>query len=94
MSFRTGDCCGSCHPLYAMIWISETDSAKSVEDLRTSRSILGNNLPNFETLDAKIAISLKKLLAANDLRKKAFIEAQKAQNEKQTHLFEEDKSVS
>ena len=52
-----------------------------MDDLRTSRSVLGKNLPNFETLDAKIAHALKKMLAANEFRKKVSIEEQKAQNE-------------
>ena len=64
-----------------MIWITEIDSTKSVEDLRTSGSILVPNLPNFVTLDAKIANSLKKLPAANDFRKKVFTEEQKAQDD-------------
>ena len=35
----------------------------------------------FEPLDAKIAIALKKMLAASDFRKNVFIEEQKAHNE-------------
>ena len=57
-----------------MIWVSEIDSAKSMEDMGTSESTLGNNLPKLEMLDAKIANSLKKLLAANDFRKNEFNE--------------------
>ena len=52
-----------------------------MEDVRTSGCILGNTLPNFETLGAKIANSLKKLMGANDFRKKAFFDEQNAQNE-------------
>ena len=65
-----------------MTWLTEIDSAKSMDDLRTSRSTLGNNLLNFQTLDSKIAKSLKKILAASDCRKKAFIEGQKTENGK------------
>ena len=61
-----------------MIWISDIDRATSMDMLRTSESIRGRNLPSLETLDTKIASSLKKLLAA---RKKVFIEEQKEQNE-------------
>ena len=55
-----------------MMSLSENDSSQSMQYLQTSKSILGNNLPKFETLDAKIANSLKKLLA--DFRKKVSIE--------------------
>ena len=64
-----------------MTWLSECDSAKSTEDLRASGSFPGDNLPNFQTLVSKISNSLKKILAADDSRKKVFIEEQKAQNE-------------
>ena len=75
MKFRSEVCSGSCHPSYAMICLSEIDSAKSVEDLRTSGSSLEHNLPNLETLEAMIANSLNKLLGANDFREKVlFIE--------------------
>ena len=69
--------CCSCHPLVR----DGIDSAKSMEDVRNFESILGNNLPAFETLDPKIANSLKKFLAPNDFRKKVFIEEQRTQRE-------------
>ena len=52
-----------------------------MHEFRTSESVLGHHLPNFETRDAKIANALKKMLAASDFRKKVFFEEQKAQNE-------------
>ena len=64
-----------------MFWIREIDSATSVDYLRTSGSILGHHFPIFETLHAKIANALKKILATSDFRKNLFIEEQKAQNE-------------
>ena len=54
-----------------MIWVSEIDSAKSMDELRISESILGNHSPKFEMLDEKIANGFKKILA----------EEQQAQNE-------------
>ena len=48
------------------------------EDLRI---YCGNYVPNFETLDAKIANASKKVLVASDFIKKVLIEDQKAQNE-------------
>ena len=49
-------------------------------------------MSNFKTLDAKLANSVKKLLAANEIRRKVFIEEQKAKKRKQsssrkTHRF-------
>ena len=70
MIFGSKVCSGSCRSSFAMIWIGGVDSSKSMKYLRTSRSFLGNYLPNFETLDAKIAN-----------RKKTFIEEQMAQSE-------------
>ena len=57
MGFTTEVCSGTCHPSHAMIWISKIDSAKSIEDVRTSRSIL--------VADEN---SLKKILLASDVR--------------------------
>ena len=51
-----------------------------MEYVRPSESVLGNNRPNLETLDAKVANSLQKVLAAS-FRTKVFIEKQNAQNE-------------
>ena len=59
-----------------------------MEDYRSSESIPGHHLPNFETLDAKIAKLLKKLLS-NNFRKKVFVEEQNAHNE--SSFFEGDK---
>ena len=56
-----------------MVGISEVNSAKPME-------LVGNNLLNFETFDAKIANSLKKSLVTNDFRKIVFIGEQQAQN--------------
>ena len=75
-----------------MIWVSEIDSAKSIEEQRTPESILGHPLPNFEQLDMKIANALKKILAAYDFRKKVFIEEQKAQKRKSISSRKTDRS--
>ena len=80
-NFGSEVCSGSGHPSHARIWIIPIDSAKSVDYFRTTESVEGHHFPNFETLDAKIANALKKILAANDFCKKAFVGEQKAQNE-------------
>ena len=55
--------------------------ANSVDDLKTSRSILGRIYLNFETLDARIASALKTNLLNSNFKKKAHLEEQQAQKE-------------
>ena len=43
----------------AMLWIKEVEMVDSLDELKSSRSIAGENFPNFEMLDARIASSLK-----------------------------------
>ena len=50
-------------------FITKIEMATSVGDLKTSRSIFGRQFRNFETHDAKIAISLKKIKQNLNFRK-------------------------
>ena len=52
-----------------------------MEELKSSRSVAGNNFPNFETLDAKIASALNKIIQNFHFKKKVNLEEQKAQKE-------------
>ena len=62
-NFKTEACPGSGHPKEAMPWINKgVELANTVSDLKTSRSIAGRIYPNFETLDAENATSLKKII--------------------------------
>ena len=63
----------------SMHWIREVEMATSVDDLQTSRSIFGKLFPNFETLDAKIASSLKEIIQNSHFRKRVYWEEQKVQ---------------
>ena len=46
-----------------MHWIKEVEMVKSVDELMTSRSIVGRtDFPDYDMLDAMIASALKKLL--------------------------------
>ena len=46
-----------------MAWINEIESAKSIADLKTSKTITGAKLQtNFEVLDSKIASGLQKII--------------------------------
>ena len=61
MNVRTDENSGSCHSSNVMSWTQESDEAQSIDQLQTSRSITGKDA-YFETLDAKVATALKKIL--------------------------------
>ena len=70
--------CSDC-PSEAMLWIKEV--VDSLDELKSSRSAIGKNFPNFEMLDAKIASALKKIIQNSHFKKKVSLEEQKAQKE-------------
>ena len=45
-----------------MLWIKEVEMVESVDDLKTSCSVRGIQMPNFEVLDAKIASALHRII--------------------------------
>ena len=57
--FRTEVCTCSKFPTEAMLWIKEVELVDSVDDLKSSCSVRGIRMPDFEVLDAKISSSLK-----------------------------------
>ena len=64
----------------------------SMEELKSSRSVAGENSPNFEMLDAKIASALNKIIQNSNFKMKVSLEEQKAQEE--SRFVEEDRSPS
>ena len=62
-----------------MRWIKEVDLAKSIDDLSTSQSTTGRVCPKFETLNARIAISLRKILQNSNFKRWIHLEEQRAQ---------------
>ena len=68
-------------PSDAMLWIGEVEMVDSREELKSSRSVSGQNFPNFEMLDAKIASALNKIIQNSQFKKKVSLEDQKAQKE-------------
>ena len=68
-------------PSETMLWIKEVEMVDSLEELSSSRSVCGNNFPNFEMLDAKIASDLNKIIQNSQFKKKVSLEEQKAQKE-------------
>ena len=64
-------------PSEAMLWIKDVEMADSSEELKSSRSVSGKNLPNFEMLDAKTASALNNITRNSHFKKKVSLEEQK-----------------
>ena len=78
VNFKTEVCSKSADPHITMHWIKEVEKAKSIDELKTSRSIVARRaFTDFEMLDAMIA--LKKLLTSVHFRKRVSVEEQRAQ---------------
>ena len=68
--FKTEVCTCSQFPTEAMHWIKEVEMVDSVDDLRSSSSIRGISMPNFEVLDARIASALNRIIHNSHFKKK------------------------
>ena len=68
-------------PSDAMLWIKEVEMVDSLEELKSSRSVLGKNFPNFEMLDAKIASALNKIIQNSQFKKNVSLVEKRAQKE-------------
>ena len=64
-----------------MQWIKEVELVDSVDELRSSSSIRGVSMPNFEVLDARIASALNKIIHNSQFKRRISLEEQKAQKE-------------
>ena len=79
--FKTEVCTCSQYPTEAMLWIKEVQMVESVEDLKSSCSVRGIRMPDFEVLDAKIASALNRIIYRTCFKRKVSLEEQKAQKE-------------
>ena len=79
--FKTEVCTCSQFPTEAMQWIKEVELVDSVDDLRSSLSIRGISMPNFEVLDARIASALNKIIHNSHFKRRISLEEQKAQKQ-------------
>ena len=79
--FKTEVCTCSQFPTEAMQWIREVELVDSVDDLMSSSSIRGIQMPNFEVLDARIASALNKIIHNSHFKRRISLEEQKAQKE-------------
>ena len=75
--FKTVVCTCSQFPTEAMQWIKEVELVDSVDELRSSSSIRGISMPNFEVLDARIASALNKIIHNSQFKRRVSLEEQK-----------------
>ena len=76
--FKTEVCACSQFPTEAMLLIKEVELVESVDDLKSSRSIKGTHGPDFESLDARIASTLNRIIRNTRFKKKVSLEEQKS----------------
>ena len=76
-----------------MQWIKEVEMVDSVDDLRSSSSIRGISMPNFEILDARTASALNKIIQNSYFKKKRSVWRNRKIRRK-SGSFEEDRSLS
>ena len=79
--FKTEVCTCSQFPTEAMLWIKEVEMVESVDDLKSSCSVTGIQMPNFDVLDAKIASALNRIIHNTQFKRNVSLEEQKAQKE-------------
>ena len=75
--FKTEVCTCSQFPAEAMHWIKEVELVYSVDDLMSSSSIRGIQMPNFDVLDARIASALNRIIHNTQFKRKVSLEEQK-----------------
>ena len=75
-----------------MHWIKEVEMVDSVDDLMSSSSIRGIQMPNFKVLDARIASALNKIIHNSHFKRRISLEDQRPK--KRTVSFVEDRSLT
>ena len=61
--------------------IEEVEMVDSVDDFKSSSSIRGISMPNFEVLDARIASALNQIIHNSHFKRRISLEEQKAQKQ-------------
>ena len=75
--FKTEVCTCSQFPTEAVLWIKEVEMVDSVDDLKSSCSLRGIRMPNFEVLDARIASALNRIVHNTQFKRKVSLEEQR-----------------
>ena len=60
-----------------MLWNKEVELVDSVDELRSSSSTRGIQMPNFELLDARIASALNRIIHNSHFKRRISLEEQK-----------------
>ena len=81
MRFKTEVCTCSQFLTEAMLWIKEVEMVDAVDDLKSSSSTRGIQVPDFEVLDAKIASALNRIIHNTQFKRRISLEEQKAQKQ-------------
>ena len=79
--FKTEVCTCSQFLAEAMLWIKEVETVDSADDLMSSSSIRGIQMPNFEVLDARIASALYRIIHNSHFKRRISLEKQQAQKQ-------------
>ena len=80
--FKTEVCNCSQFPTEAVLWIKEVEMVGSVDGRKSSLSVRGIRMPDFEVLDAKTASSaLNRIVHNTQFKRKVSLEEQKAPKE-------------
>ena len=79
--FKTEVCTCSQFPTEAMHWIKEVEMVDSVDDFRSSLSVRGIWMPDFEVIDARIASALNRIIHNSHFERRVSLEEQEAQKE-------------
>ena len=74
--FKTEVCTCSHFPTEAMHWIKEVEMADSVDDPKSSSSVRGIRMPDFEVLDARIASALNRIIHNSHFKRRISLEEQ------------------
>ena len=64
-----------------MLWIKEVEMVESVDDLKSSCSVRGIRMPDFDVLNAKIAPALNRIIHNIQFKRRISLEEQRAQKE-------------
>ena len=89
--FMTEACTCSQFPTEAMQWIKEAEMVDSVDDLKSSSSIRGIQMPKFEVLDARIASALNKIIHNSHFKRRISLWRNRKPR-RRTGFYQEDRS--
>ena len=79
--FKTDVCTCSQFPTEAMLWIKEVEMVDSVDGLKSSLSVRGIQMPDFEVFDARIASALNRIIQNTQFKRRVSLEEQEAYKE-------------